>query len=110
MAVFEYDRWLEEFIEAGQFVFEWDRGNRHKNWTRHGIKTEECEEVFLGGGALPLGIQVDPPVDEDRYAVIGEAASRKPLFVVFTVRAGKVRVISARMATVEEREDYDLLR
>jgi len=33
-----------------------------------------------------------------------------PLFVVFTVRAGKVRVISARMATVEEREDYDLLR
>lgn len=110
MALFGYDPWLEEFIEARQFSFEWDRGNRTKNWIRHGIKTEECEEVFVGGGALPVGIQVDPPVNENRYAVIGETASRKPVFVVFTVRAGKVRVISARLMTLEEREDYDLLR
>jgi uncharacterized protein len=110
MAVFEYDSWLLEFIETGRFVFEWDRGNRTKNWVRHGIKTEECEEVFSGGGALPIGIQVSPSVKEDRYAVIGEPASRRPLFVVFTLRAGKVRVISARLMTRQEREDYDLLR
>jgi uncharacterized DUF497 family protein len=110
MAVFDYDPWLQEFIEAGQFVFEWDRGNRTKNWIRHGIKTRECEEVFLSGGALPIGIQVNPPVNENRYAVIGETSSRRPLFVVFTLRAGKVRIISARLMTGQEREDYDLLR
>lgn len=110
MAAFDYDPWLEEFIETGRFVFEWDRANRTKSRVRHGIKTEECEEVFTSGGALPVGIQVDPPVHENRYAVIGETASQKPLFVVFTVRAGKVRVISARLMTMEEREDYGLLR
>jgi hypothetical protein len=110
MAVFDYDPWLQEFIEAGQFVFEWDSGNRTKNWIRHGIKTGECEEVFVGGGALPIGVQVTPPVNENRYAVLGESASGKPLFVVFTLRAGRVRVISARLMSRQEREDYDLLR
>jgi len=110
MAVFDYDSWLEELIETGQFVFEWDRGNRTKNWIRHGIKTEECEEVFGSSGALPVGIQVDPPVNENRYAIVGETASRKPLFLVFTIRASKVRVISVRLMTTEEKEDYDLLR
>ncbi len=110
MAVFDHDPWLEEFIEDGQFSFEWDRGNRTKNWVRHAIRTEECEEVFLGGRALPVGIQVAPSVSEKRYAVVGETTLRKPLFVVFTVRGDKVRVISARPMTPQESEDYDVLR
>ncbi len=110
MAAFEYDPWLLEFIELGRFAFQWDRGNRTKNWLRHGVTTEECEEVFLGGGALPIGIQVFPPAEEGRYAVVGETVAGKPLFIVFTHRSGKVRVISARITTKQEREDYDLLR
>ncbi len=74
------------------------------------LRAEECEEVFLGGRALPVGIQVAPPVSEKRYAVVGETTLRKPLFVVFTVRGGKVRVISARPMTAQESEDYDVLR
>lgn len=111
MAAFEPDPWLDEFLETDRFVFEWDRGNRTKNWRRHGVTTQECEEVFLNG-PLPIGIQVDPlpAKEESRYAVIGETWEQKPLFIVFTVRQGKVRVVSARMATTEEREDYDLLR
>jgi len=58
MAVFEYDSWLEEFIETGQFVFEWDRGNRTKNWIRHGIKTEECEEVFGSSARCRWGFKL----------------------------------------------------
>ena len=110
MAVFEYDPWLLELIEVGRFTFQWDRGNRTKNLIRHGVKTEECEEVFLGGGALPIRIQVFPPADESRYAVVGETAAGRPLFIVFTLRSGRVRVISARVVTKQEREDYDLLR
>jgi uncharacterized DUF497 family protein len=110
MAVFEYDPWLLEFIELGPFAFQWDPGNRTKNLIRHGVTTEECEEVFRGGGALPIGIQVLPPAEESRYALVGETAAGRPLFIVFTLRSGKVRVISARVATKQEREDYDLLR
>jgi uncharacterized DUF497 family protein len=110
MALFEYDPWLLEFIEVGQFGFQWDRGNRTKNLIRHGVKTDECEDVFLGGGALPIGMEVSPPVNESRYAVVGETTAGKPLFIVFTLRSGRVRVISARRVTKQEREDYDRLR
>lgn len=109
MAAFEYDTWLESFIEAGDFAFQWDYWNRTKNSRKHGVAAEECEEA-IRCGALPLGIQVHPPTDENRYAVLGESAGGKPLFVLFTVRKQKVRVISARVMTSEEREDYGLLR
>jgi uncharacterized DUF497 family protein len=110
MASFDYDPWLEQFLETGEFEFDWDRSNRSKNWIRHGVTITECEEVFRVGRTLPLGVQATPPVDEDRYAVLGETAANKPLFVVFTIREGRVRVISARPMTPEERSDYDLLR
>jgi hypothetical protein len=54
MALFQPDPWLEDFVEASHFSFEWDSGNRFKNWRRHGITSRECEEVFLNG-ALPVG-------------------------------------------------------
>jgi uncharacterized DUF497 family protein len=85
MATFHPDLWLEEFVEASHFSFEWDSGNRFKNWRRHGITSTECEEVFLNG-ALPVGIQADPPMSENRYAVVGGTWEQKPLFVVFTLR------------------------
>ncbi|MCA9898459.1 MAG: BrnT family toxin, partial [Anaerolineales bacterium] len=31
--------------------FEWDDGNRTKNWVKHQVSTAECEEVFFN---LPL--------------------------------------------------------
>ena len=98
VASFEYDPWLEEFVNSDRFLFEWDSGNQSKNWRSHGVSTTECEEAFLNG-ALPVGIQIDPPVREDRYAIIGETFDAKPLFVVFTMRGKAVRVISARLAT-----------
>lgn len=109
MAVFEYDRAIEELLDAGEFDFEWDRGNRTKNWVRHAVNTDECEEVFFAG-ALPLGVQTDPPVGEVRYAVLGETFARRLLFVAFTLRGAKIRVVSAREMTQSEREDYGLLR
>jgi len=109
MAVFEYDDSLEEFLEAGIYVFDWDRGNRSKNWTRHRVTVRECEEVFFCG-ALPIGAQVDPPANEPRYAVIGATSAGRPLFVVFALRQGRIRVVSARPMTRQEKEDYDLLR
>jgi len=109
MAVFEYDDSLEAFLDAGVYDFEWDSGNRSKNWKRHKVTTRECEEIFFSG-ALPVGVQVDPPADEPRYAVIGETSPGRRLFVVFTLRHGRIRIVSARPATRQEEQDYDLLR
>ena len=109
MAVFEYDDSLEAFLDAGVYNFEWDSGNRIKNWKRHKVTTRECEEVFFSG-ALPIGIQVDPPANEPRFGVIGETSIGRRLFVVFTLRQRRIRIVSARPMTRQEEEDYDLLR
>jgi uncharacterized protein len=108
VAVFEYDDSLEAFLDAGVYDFEWDSGNRSKNWKRHKVTTRECEEIFFSG-ALPIGAQVDPAANEPRYGVIGETSVGR-LFVVFTLRQRRIRVVSARPMTRQEEEDYDLLR
>jgi len=96
-------------LTPGVYVFDRDPGNRSKNWTRHRVTIRECEEVFFCG-ALPIGAQVDPPANESRYAVVGATSAGRPLFVVFALRQGRIRVVSARPITRQEKEDYDLLR
>ena len=43
--------------------------------------------------------------DEDRYSIIGVVDGRV-LFVAFTLRNGRVRIISARAAEPAERRNY----
>jgi len=73
MAIFEYDDSLEEFLDAGVYVFDRDPGNRSKNWTRHRVTIPECEEVFFRG-SLPIGAQVDSPANESRYDDVWSAS------------------------------------
>jgi len=86
--------------------FDWDKGNREKNWLKHRVATNECEEVFFN---LPLLLQ---PVDaahsqvEPRYYVLGQSDSGRNLFIAFTVRNDKIRVISARDMSRKERSIY----
>lgn len=86
--------------------FEWDEGNRTKNWERHQVSTAECEEVFFH---LPLLLQEDVKhsQQEPRYYVLGKTDAGRRLFVVFTVRGTKIRVISARPMNRKERQLYD---
>lgn len=75
--------------------FDWDTGNRDKNWQKHGVTTGECEQVFFN---LPALFQPDPPHSktEPRYFLLGQTDSGRRLFIVFTIRSDKIRVISAR--------------
>ncbi|MEK6738351.1 MAG: BrnT family toxin [Planctomycetota bacterium] len=43
---------------------------------------------------------------EVRYYVLGKSNAHRRLFLVFTVRNNKIRVISARDMSKEEREIY----
>ncbi len=86
--------------------FEWDAGNRTKNWLKHQVSQEEAEQVFFNP---PLAISKDEEhsQDEDRYAAYGITNAQRPLFVVFTIRNHRLRVISARDQDKQERRAYE---
>lgn len=108
MARFRFLEWLGLWLlEVATFVFEWDGGNRMKSVAKHAVTTSEAEEVFLLRQAAPLGVQVSPPVAEERLGVVGVTSAGRILHVVFTLREGKVRVISARPAKRRERDYYE---
>ena len=105
MAKFRFVEWLLLWLqENSHFEFDWDEGNRTKSAAKHSVRTEEAEEVFTLGQAVPLGVQVSPLV---RLGIVGTTTEGRILHVVFTLRDGKVRPISARPAHKKERELYE---
>jgi hypothetical protein len=85
--------------------FEWDQGNIEKNWENHRVSYLECEEVFFN---QPLLVQEDEIHSkfEPRYYVLGGTNDGRHLFIVFTIRRNKIRVISARNMSRRERRIY----
>lgn len=87
--------------------FQWDAGNRGKNFTKHQVTDAECEEVFFDSDKKLL-IDTQHSASEPRYILIGQTyISDKVLFVVFIIRHDSVRVISARPLNKKERKLYD---
>lgn len=85
--------------------FDWDEGNIEKNWERHKVSYLECEEVFFN---QPIIIREDEvhSGSENRYYVLGKTNDGRDLFIVFTIRNKKIRVISARDMKRKERRLY----
>jgi uncharacterized DUF497 family protein len=85
--------------------FDWDAANWRKSELRHGVAANEAEEVLL---ADPV-CQVDAKhsEDEQRYVALGTTTEGRRLFVAFTVRRNRVRVISARPMSRRERVIYE---
>lgn len=86
--------------------FEWDEGNREKNWKTHQVTTQEIEDVFIN---VPLVITEDTQHSqaEARYRLLGQTNSGRKLFISFTIRNYKIRVISARNQNHKERRVYE---
>ena len=87
-------------------AFEWDRGNKDKNLNKHRVTNEECEEVFFD---FNKKIAVDGlhSGTEERYILLGKTKSERCLFLIFTVRNDKVRIISARDLNRKEKSLYE---
>ena len=85
--------------------FDWDDGNRNKNWIKHQVSTTECEEVFFN---LPLLLvdDVQHSQEEKRVYSLDQTNAGRRLFISFTIRTDKIRVISARDMSRKEREAY----
>jgi hypothetical protein len=86
--------------------FEWDEGNIKKNWERHRVSHIECEEIFFN---RPIILRKDEPhsASEDRYFVLGKTDAGRLLFIVFTLRSNKIRIISARDMNRKEKKIYE---
>lgn len=85
--------------------FDWDKGNIVKNWERHRVSYTECEEVFFNS-PLIAGTDEKHSEGEDRRYLLGKTDNERLLFVVFTIRGKKIRVISARDMNKRERRIY----
>ena len=86
--------------------FEWDAEKAAENLGKHGVRFEEAETVFDD----PLSktfLDPDHSEGEERYLEIGYSSLRRLLLVSYTERQGRIRVISARRATRNERRSYE---
>ncbi|MDZ4804317.1 MAG: BrnT family toxin [Candidatus Eisenbacteria bacterium] len=86
--------------------FEWDSRKANSNLKRHGVSFSEASTV-LGD---PLSITIPDPLhshDEPRFLDLGMSHSGRLIVVVYTERAGTLRLISARPATRHEKQDYE---
>ena len=84
--------------------FDWDLGNSDKNFLKHKVTNSETEEVFFNSNL----ILPDPKhsIIEERYYLLGQTNNFKILFVAFSIRGSKIRVISSRIASRKERQVY----
>jgi len=85
--------------------FEWDIHNIEKIWLKHGVSLSECEQAFFN---IPLVVadDVKHSESENRFYALGQTDAERFLFLVFTVRKNKIRLISARDMNKKERRAY----
>lgn len=86
--------------------FNWDRWNTNKNWEKHQVKNQECEEAFFDSKKKLLK-DVLHSDREERYILLGQTKLKRLLFIVFAVRKNKIRVISARDINKKEKYLYE---
>lgn len=83
--------------------FEWDEEKARLNLKKHGVAFETAAKVFLDEDRIEIFDEAHS-IHEERYITIGLAGD--VLFVVYTMRTPKIRLISARLATARERSAY----
>ena len=95
---------MDKTFRFHNIVFEWEDEKYFVNIKKHGVKFEEAAEVFFD----PENRFGDASVEEEfREYVIGYSFSKRILLVVFVEREVRTRIISARRATSQEREQYE---
>ena len=87
-------------------IFEWDERKAKANLEKHGISFGEAESVFYDPGSLTIA-DPDHSDDESRFIDIGTSNQDRILVVVYTERARRIRLISARKALRKERAVYE---
>ena len=82
---------------------EWDKNKADSNLIKHNIDFEDAKNIFLDPNRLEREDKRD--YGEIRIQVIG-IVNQVVLFVVYTKRGNRYRIISARRANKNERRQY----
>ena len=86
--------------------FDWNPEKAASNLKKHEVSFEEAATVFDDPAFITL-LDEAHSHSEERYLTIGLSASNRLLLIAHAERAGKVRLISARKATKNERRFYE---
>lgn len=93
------------------YDFQWDAVKALANAIKHGVTFEQAAAVFLDPLALTVLDEMHSQ-NEERWWMLGHDANGTLLLVAHTYQAtgsasASVRLISARMATRQERHFYE---
>jgi uncharacterized DUF497 family protein len=86
--------------------FEWDDDKALSNLNKHRVSFEEASTVF-GDPLAAIFEDEEHSQDELREIIVGHSDRSRLLVVSFTERESRIRIISARRATKQEREDHE---
>jgi uncharacterized DUF497 family protein len=81
-------------VLKGIIGFEWDAWNT-EHIKKHNVNPEEAEQTFFDERKV-VGEDTKHSNGEDRYILIGKTKRDRVLYIVFTLRKSRIRVISAR--------------
>jgi uncharacterized protein len=84
--------------------YQWDKNKAEINLRKHGIDFADAVSVFSDDLSITLS---DQRFDEERFITIGLDALGRLVVVVYAWRGQKIRLISARPATRQERRQYE---
>lgn len=86
--------------------FEWNPKKAETNFKKHGVSFEEAASIFSD----PLSLTVPDTLhsgEENRFIINGLSDRQRQLIVVHADRDDKIRIISARLTTPNERRKYE---
>jgi uncharacterized protein len=83
--------------------FEWDDDKARSNLAKHDVAFEEAALAMKD----PLSLDFEDLVEPDNLITLAASPARRILYIVSTVRNDRIRIISARIATSNERRRYE---
>ena len=86
--------------------FEWDSLKAGRNLKKHGVSFHEAATVF-GDDLSITYYDPDHSAAEQRFITVGASRFGHIVMVAHTDRGEKVRIISARKTTPQERRHYE---
>ncbi|MFC1744992.1 BrnT family toxin [Candidatus Riflebacteria bacterium] len=90
--------------------FEWDHQKEQRNLEKQRVSFIEATTVF----GDPFSLTIEDPLHsipgENRFVIIGLSITTRILIVVHCERGEKIRIISARIASKNERKTYEKKR
>jgi len=93
-------------ILKGPLEFQWDKGNIGKSFKKHKVNDKEAEETFFNNKHKSFKDRLHSK-GEERLRIVGKTKEGRLLFIAFTIRNDRIRIISARDINKKEVKLYE---